>query len=229
MPKGQGVPQHVAIIMDGNGRWAKRRLLPRSAGHRAGMERIAGIAEHLFSRGVRYLTLFALSTENLSRPKEEVDALFSLFREYFTEGLSRLKEKDVLVRAIGERELLPEDIRALIQSAEKETEGGKGGTLTLAIAYGGRQDILRAARSFVREGKEPTEEEFSARLSTAGLPAPDLLIRTGKEVRISNFLLFECAYAELYFSEKLFPDFSDEDIDRALEDYAARERRFGTV
>ena len=224
----QRIPRHVAVIMDGNGRWAKKRLLPRSAGHRAGMNRMISLAEHAFSRGVEVLTLFALSTENLLRPQEELEALFALFREYFTVNLQKLKEKGVRLKVIGNLALLPEDVQELIRLGEEATSGGALGTIVLAIAYGGRQEILSAVKAAVRAGKEPTMEEFSAALG-GGLPDPDLLIRTGKEKRISNFLLWELAYTELYFSEKMFPAFTDKDFDEALEDFAGRERRFGKI
>lgn len=227
---GEGkLPAHVAVIMDGNGRWAKKRLLPRSAGHRAGMKRMIGLSEHIFDRGVRYCTLFALSTENLSRPKEELDGLFSLFREYFPANAARLKSKGIALKVIGDRSLLPEDVCALIAEGERTTAEGRRGTLALAIGYGGRQDILAAVNEAVRRGAPVTAETFSAMLSTAGMPDPDLLIRTGKEVRISNFLLWQAAYSELYFTEVLFPDFSDRELDKAIEAYGKRERRFGKL
>ena len=215
--------------MDGNGRWAKKRLLPRSAGHRAGMNRLISLSEHIFAVGVRYCTLFALSTENLSRPQEELEGLYVLFRDYFGKNAEDLKRRKITLKVIGNLALLPSDVAEVIRAGERLTVGGEKGTLVLAIGYGGRQDILAAANRAVREGKELTEEEFSALLSTDGIPHPDLLIRTGKEVRISNFLLFEAAYAELYFSDKLFPDFSDEDFDEAIAVYASRERRYGKI
>ncbi len=223
------VPLHVAVIMDGNGRWAKKRLLPRSAGHRAGMKRMIALSEHLFDRGVRYCTLFALSTENLSRPKEELDGLFSLFRTYFKENTEKLKEKGIALRAIGDLDLLPPDVKEIIRSGEAETAEGTRGTLALAIGYSGRQDILSAVNSAVKAGKQVTAEEFSRMLGTGDMPDPDLLIRTGKEKRLSNFLLWQAAYSELYFSDKMFPDFKNADIDRALADYSSRERRFGKL
>jgi len=223
------IPCHVAIIMDGNGRWAKKRLLPRSAGHKAGMNRMVSLSEHIFDRGVKFCTLFALSHENLSRPQEELDALFSLFRSYFKKNVERLKKKNIALKVIGDRSLLPDDVVSLIRAGEEETLGGERGTLLLAIGYGGRQDILQAVNRAVKAGEEVTEEKFRALLYTDGVPDPDLLIRTGKEVRLSNFLLWQSAYAELYFTEKLFPDFSDEDFDRALEAYALRDRRYGKV
>ena len=227
--KKDGAPRHIAIIMDGNGRWAKRRLLPRAAGHRAGMNRMIGLAEHVFDRGAVYCTLFALSTENLSRPKEELDGLFALFREYFPANTARLKSRSIALKVIGDMSLLPEDIVSLIRKGEADTAGGARGTLVLAIGYGGRQDILSAVNEAVRRGKEVTAEEFSAMLSTGGMPAPDLLIRTGKEVRLSNFLLWQAAYSELYFTDVLFPDFSDKELDKAIEAYGKRDRRYGKL
>ncbi len=221
------LPAHIAIIMDGNGRWAKKRLMPRSAGHRAGMKRMIGLSEHIFDRGVRYCTLFALSTENLSRSKEELDGLFALLREYFPENAEILRGKNITLRVIGDRSLLPSDIVDVIEAGERRTAGGTRGTLVLAIGYGGRQDILAAVNAAVRAGKEVTMEEFSSMLSEGDLPEPDLLIRTGKELRISNFLLWQSAYSELYFTDVLFPDFSDKELDKAIEAYSRRERRFG--
>lgn len=223
------LPRHVAVIMDGNGRWAQKRLLPRSAGHSAGMKRMIALSEYLFDRGVEVLTLYALSQENLSRSKEELAALFALFRQYFAVNVERLVKSDLRLDVIGELSLLPEDIRALIAEGKRRTEAGKRGTLVLAIAYGARQDILSSVNRAVRAGKEVTEGEFSALLSTGAYPPPDLLIRTGKEKRLSNFLLYESAYAELYFSDKMFPAFTDADMARALENYASRDRRFGRV
>ena len=223
------IPLHIAVIMDGNGRWAKKRLLPRSAGHRAGMKRMISLSEHVFDRGVRYCTLFALSTENLSRPQEELDALFALFREYFQKNTQILKEKNITLKVIGDLSLLPKDVEEIIRDGEESTQGGERGVLCLAIGYGGRQDILNAVNRAVKEGREVGMEEFDAMLSTGGMPAPDLLIRTGREKRISNFLLWQSAYAEFYFTDKLFPDFSDRELDKALAEYAQRERRYGKI
>ena len=222
-------PFHVGIIMDGNGRWAKKRLLMRPLGHRAGMKRMLSLIEHAFDRGVKELTLFALSTENLSRPKEELDDLFGLFRLYFTQHISTLLERNIRLRVIGDRSLIPQDIVRLIEAAERDTAAGERGLLTFAIGYGGRQDIVFACNKAVHEGKEQTLESFAEKLSTGGMSAMDLLIRTGGEKRLSNFLLFEAAYAEICFSEKMFPDFTDEDFDAALIDYAKRDRRYGKL
>lgn len=222
-------PRHVAIIMDGNGRWAQRRLLPRSAGHRAGLKRMISLSDHAFSRGVRFVTLYALSAENLSRPKEELDALFALFGEYFSANAKTLRERDIRLSVIGDLTLLPEEVQRTIESETARAAEGKRGVLTLAIGYGGRQEIVSAVNRAVRAGKEVSIAEFSSLLWTDGLPEPDLLIRTGAEKRLSNFLLWQSAYTELYFSEKMFPAFTDGDFDRALDDYAGRERRFGKV
>ncbi|MDE6411143.1 MAG: di-trans,poly-cis-decaprenylcistransferase [Clostridia bacterium] len=223
------IPGHVAVIMDGNGRWAKKRLLPRSAGHRAGMNRMISLSEHIFDCGVKWCTLYALSTENLRRPQEELDGLFGLFREYFIKNTQTLKKKGITLRVIGNLELLPPDVQDIIRKGEEDTKGGARGTLVLAIAYGARQEILSAVNRAVKEGKEVTEESFSSLLQTDGIPDPDLLIRTGKELRLSNFLLWQSAYTELYFTEKLFPDFTDKEFDKALKSFSERERRFGKV
>ncbi len=223
------IPAHVAIIMDGNGRWAKKRLLPRGAGHRAGVKRMVKLAEHAFESGVKVLTLYALSAENLHRPEEELQGLFSLIREYFSGDTEKIAARGVALRVIGEIGLLPEDVARLIEEGIKKGGDGSGGTLVFAIAYGARQEIVRAVNRVVAAGKKVTEAQFSEFLDTAGLPDPDLLIRTGRERRLSNFLLFQSAYTEFYFSDKLFPDFSNRDLDAAFASYAARERRFGRI
>ena len=224
-----GVPCHVGIIMDGNGRWAKKRLLPRLAGHRAGMQRMLALVEHAFLCGIKNITVFALSCENLSRPQSELDGLFDLFREYFSTQMENLAQKGIRLRVIGDRALIPSDIADLIGAGEARTAAGDKATLAIAIGYGGRQDIVAACNRAVREQREMKVESFSETLSTGGMPALDLLIRTGDEKRISNFLLFEAAYAELIFSAKMFPDFTDQDFDEALKDYSARDRRFGRI
>lgn len=223
------IPRHVAIIMDGNGRWAKKRLLPRSAGHRAGMNRMVSLSEHVFDCGAEWCTLYALSTENFNRPQEELESLYELFREYFRKNTKTLKKKSISLRVIGNLSLLPADVQEIIRAGEAETAGGERGTLVLAIGYGARQEIIAAVNRAIQEGKEVSEESFSSLLTTADMPDPDLLIRTGKERRLSNFLLWQSAYTELYFTEKLFPDFTNGDFDEALKDYASRERRFGKV
>lgn len=223
------LPRHVAVIMDGNGRWAKKRLLPRSAGHKAGVKRMLSLVDQMFRRGIKYVTLYALSAENLARPQEELNELFSLLRAYFAENVQKLKAQEIRLSVIGDRSLLPADIVQAIEAGERDTLNCGKGRLILAIAYGGRQEIVRAVNAAVAAGKQVTAEAFSALLNTAEIPDPDLMIRTGRETRISNFLLWQAAYTELYFSEKMFPEFSAKDLDAALRDYALRERRFGRV
>ena len=223
------LPRHVAVIMDGNGRWAKKRLLPRSAGHKAGVKRMLSLVDQMFRRGIKYVTLYALSAENLARPQEELNELFSLLRAYFAENVQKLKAQEIRLSVIGDRSLLPADIVQAIEAGERDTLNCGKGRLILAIAYGGRQEIVRAVNAAVAAGKQVTAEAFSAFLNTAEIPDPDLMIRTGRETRISNFLLWQAAYTELYFSDKMFPEFSEKDLDAALRDYALRERRFGRV
>lgn len=223
------VPAHVAIIMDGNGRWAKSRLMPRSYGHLKGMERMIGLLEHAFDVGVRYVTVYALSTENLSRPKEEVDALFGLFRKYFNEYARKIIERESRLCILGDVTALPSDIQDMVAEIESQSKRFEGRCVNIALNYGARDEIVRAVNLAAERGEKVDKESFSSLLYTGGQPDPDLIIRTGKEKRLSNFLLWQAAYAELYFSDKMFPAFSDKDFDAALKDYASRERRFGKV
>lgn len=223
------IPAHVAIIMDGNGRWAKRRFMPRSYGHLKGMERMIGLLEHAFDIGVRFVTVYALSTENLSRPKEEVDALFGLFRKYFNEYARKIIERESRLCILGDVSALPQDIRQMVAKIEKESARFDGRCVNIALNYGARDEIVRAVNLAVDRGEKVDKAGFSSLLYTQGQPDPDLIIRTGKEKRLSNFLLWQAAYAELYFSDKMFPAFSDKDFDAAIKDYASRERRFGKV
>ncbi len=222
------VPASVGIIMDGNGRWAKRRLLPRSAGHEAGMKRILGLVEHARARGVKYLTLYALSTENLSRPREELEGLYSLFRKYFAQYAPRLSGSGAAVKVIGDISVLPRDVRQSIEDVCSRSPAQADFTLVFAINYGSRAEIVRAANLAAGRGSL-TERDFAQLLYTADVPDPDLIIRTGGELRLSNFLLWQSAYAELYFSKVLFPDFDDRRLDEALKEYSRRNRRFGRV
>lgn len=222
-----GMPRHVAIIMDGNGRWAKRRLMPRSYGHRQGLNRMIGLLEHAYDLGIPYVTVYALSTENLKRPKEELEGLYDLIRKHFAEYMKKIIERGVRVRILGDLALLPADVGEIVKRAEADSAGYSGKGLNVALAYGSRSEIVRAANIAVSRGQQLTEESLSALLYTGGLPDPDLVIRTGKEKRISNFLLYQAAYAEFYFSDKMFPEFSDEDFDEALKDFKRRVRRFG--
>ena len=223
----QQLPTHVAIIMDGNGRWAKSRMLPRSIGHKNGMHRMIGLLEHAYDLGVDYVTVYALSTENLNRPKEELDGLFTLIREHFLVEMRKVCERGVRLKVLGNTTLLPKDVREIIRKAEEETACFEGKGLNIALAYGAREEIVRAVNKAIKSGEPLTEESLSSLLDTGNQPDPDLIIRTGKEQRLSNFLLYQAAYAELYFSDKMFPDFSDGDLEKAFAEYAKRTRRFG--
>lgn len=223
------LPLHVGIIMDGNGRWAKRRLMPRSFGHKSGMNTMIRLAEHAQKLGIKYLTVYALSTENLSRPKEELDGLFGLFRDYFTVNIKKLYKTNSRVKVIGDLSVLPEDIQKLLKDGEDNSPEDAQFTLVFAINYGSRGEIINAVNAAVEKGEKVDEEKFSSLLYTGGLPDPDLIIRTGGELRLSNFLLYQSAYAELYFTGVLFPDFSAKEFDKALKAYAGRTRRFGKI
>ncbi|MBE5740073.1 MAG: di-trans,poly-cis-decaprenylcistransferase [Clostridiales bacterium] len=225
--QGVDIPKHIAIIMDGNGRWAKKRMMPRSYGHKQGMERMIGLMERAFELGVDYITVYALSTENLKRPKEELDGLFDLFRKHFKPYLTRVCAKGVRLRAIGDISLLPEDLQQILKEAEAETAKFEGKGINVAVCYGARDELVRAVNLAVERGVKVTEESLAQLLYTHDQPDPDLIIRTGKEVRLSNFLLYQAAYAELYFSDKMFPEFSDDDLDKAILEFSRRTRRFG--
>jgi len=229
-----GAPAHVAIIMDGNGRWAKKRLLPRQAGHVAGIAALRRIVRASRDFGITHLTVYAFSTENWSRPKAEVTGLMALFRRFFDADMSKLNDENVRVRFIGRREDLAGDIRNMIEAGEVMTKANTGFHLTIAFNYGAREEIVAAARALAEDavaGKaEPaaiTEDVLDARMQTAGFPPVDLVIRPGGEKRISNFLLWQAAYAELVFRDTLWPDFGADDLRNALDEFALRERRFG--
>jgi undecaprenyl diphosphate synthase len=228
------VPRHIAIIMDGNGRWAVARGLTRSAGHRAGLTPVRMCIEECARRGVEALTLFAFSSENWGRPAEEVGSLMGLFLEALDREIAELHAQGVRVRFVGERRNLSVRLQARIAAAEERTAGNGALRLQVAVSYGGRWDIIQAAQSLAREcssgalrPEDINEGRFAAQLALAGLPEADLLIRTGGEYRISNFLLWDLAYAELYFSSRLWPDFALADLEEALAFFASRERRFG--
>ena len=223
-------PTHVAVIMDGNGRWAERRGLPRSDGHRAGVETVRAVTRAARDRGIRWLTLYAFSTENWQRPKDEVDVLMSLPEEYFSTEVEEAQKNDVRIRTIGRRDRLPPTARASVEEAVRATRGNSGMQLVFALSYGGRQELVDAARRLVQSGADPDaldEKAFAAQLDEPELPDVDLLIRTGGEQRISNFLLWQTAYAEFVFTDALWPEFGPEEFDRALAEYHGRERRFG--
>ncbi|HXO15053.1 MAG TPA: polyprenyl diphosphate synthase [Steroidobacteraceae bacterium] len=228
------VPRHIAITMDGNGRWAAARGLTRSAGHRAGLTPVRMCIEECARRGVEALTLFAFSSENWGRPAEEVGSLMGLFLEALDREIAELHAKGVRVRFVGERRNLSVRLQARIAAAEERTAGNGALRLQVAVSYGGRWDIIQATQTLAREcssgalrPEDINEGRFAAQLALAGLPEADLLIRTGGEYRVSNFLLWDLAYAELYFSARLWPDFALADLEEALTFFASRERRFG--
>ncbi len=234
MTKADNLPRHVAVIMDGNGRWAKARMLRRIVGHRKGVETVRVIVEECSRLGIGYLTLYAFSAENWSRPKTEVHALMALLKKYIRMEVPRMQQNNIRFNVIGAREELPPDVRQVVSDAIAVTSGNTGMTLTLALSYGSRQEIIRACRSVAADvtagritPEEVTEQRFAKYLYTDGMPEPDLLIRTSGETRVSNFLLWQMAYTELYFTEVNWPDFTAQELHKALADFHRRERRFG--
>ena len=230
----QRLPVHVAIIMDGNGRWAQQRMLKRIVGHQRGAETVNMVVEHAWQLGIKYLTLFAFSSENWSRPAIEVRALMTLLKKYIRKETARMMRKNIRYNVIGNRSELPDDVNETLDEAIRLTSGNTGMLLTLALSYGGRQELSMAATRLVHDvlaGKLTPEdisvEKFGSYLDTGGLPDPDFLIRTSGEMRISNFLLWQLAYTELYFTETNWPDFTFNEFNKALADFQSRERRFG--
>lgn len=222
------VPRHVAVIMDGNGRWAKKRFLPRVMGHKKGLEALEKTAAQCARLGVRYLTVFAFSTENWRRPSEEVSFLMGLFLQALQKQVEVMHRNNMRLRIIGDRSRFAENIVAGIEAAERLTAGNSGLTLVVAADYGGRWDILQAVNKLLAQGKtEISESDLAAELALGDAPEPDLFIRTGGEERISNFLLWQLAYTELYFTDTLWPDFDEAQFDLALQSFRRRERRFG--
>lgn len=221
------VPQHLAIVMDGNGRWAKQRMLPRIAGHHQGVQALHRCVRACDDRGIKALTVFAFSSENWTRPDDEVSGLMSLTLMALSREAKALNENGVRILFIGDRSRVSEQVRTAFEGAEKMTQGNRKITLNVCFNYGGRWDIAQAAQRVAALGEEITEASLSAQLTTVHVGDPDLLIRTGGEFRISNFLLWQCAYSELYFSDKLWPDFDEAALDAALLAFAQRERRFG--
>ena len=230
----QKLPRHVAIIMDGNGRWAKKHKLNIAMGHRQGVETLREVIRHTDDLGIEALTIYAFSTENWNRSREEVGALMQLILDFFKSEIDELMEKNVRILILGEKDVFPDRQRAVLIEAEQRTGGNTGLTLNICLNYGGRAELVRAARLIaqeVRDGQlsldEVDEAAISGRLYTAGQPDVDLMIRTSGEMRLSNFLLYQCAYAEFLFPKVLWPDFTVQDYDEALVAYGGRERRFG--
>ena len=227
-------PQHIAIIMDGNGRWAQKRHMPRTVGHAKGAAGVKALVEHCAKLGVQYLTLFAFSTENWKRPADEVSTLMGLFVQYLEKEMGALAAAGVRLKVIGDVAGFAPELQTRIRAAEAATQNNHAITLVVAANYGGQWDVLQAIKNWqaANPGEDVanlTPEQLAQHLSTAGMPDPDLLIRTGGEQRISNFLLWQAAYAELYFTDALWPEFDEAELSKALHWYASRERRFGKV
>ena len=230
------IPQHVAIILDGNGRWAKSKGMPRTYGHIEGAKTVEKICEEAWKMGIKYLTVYAFSTENWKRSKEEVDALMKLLRNYMKNCLKTAEKNDMVVRVIGDKTGLDDDIREQIDALEKASANNGGLNFQIAINYGSRDEIVRSVRKImedVKAGKidadQMDEAMFDSYLDTAGIPSPDLLIRTSGEQRLSNFLMWQLAYTEFYFTDVPWPAFSKEDLEKAVEKFNSRDRRFGGV
>ena len=228
----QKMPQHVAMIMDGNGRWAKSRLMPRTVGHKAGVDTIKRIAIHAHKLGIKLLTLYAFSTENWKRPASEVDYLMKLLIKFVEKKIDQLMEEDCRINFLGDLSALPDATRDAVNKALEKTKNNKSLFINIALNYGGRDEIVHAVKKIVEKGYRPdeiTEDLISENLYTASIPDPDLLIRPGGELRISNFLIYQIAYSELYFTDVLWPDFDEDELDKALEAFANRNRRFGAL
>lgn len=230
---GLRIPQHIAIILDGNGRWAKRRMLPRNAGHVQGARNVSNVCRAAYNMGVKYVTMYAFSTENWKRPDSEVAALMGLLDKYLKECMKTCKKDNMVLRVIGDRTGLSDSLRAQIKEVEEYSADNTGLVLTIAINYGSRDEIKRAVERIVRDAKEGkltsdiTEELIASYLDTNGLPDPDLMIRTSGEQRLSNYLMWQLAYAEFYFTDVYWPDFDKKDLEDAINFYNTKERRFG--
>ena len=223
------LPRHIAIIMDGNGRWAKKRGLPRTAGHKVGAEVFRDIATYCQELGIEYLTIYAFSTENWKRPKDEVDVLMSLLEQYLQEAIDTMERDHIRLRVLGDVAALSPQLQRMIDETNAISTHYQGFQANICLNYGGRAEILRAARLCAEAGEEWTEENFGKYLWSAGIPDPELIIRPSGELRLSNFLLWQCAYSEFYFCDTLWPDFKRKDLDLAIIDFQHRDRRFGGV
>ena len=223
------LPRHIAIIMDGNGRWAKKRGLPRTAGHKVGAETFRKIALYCKALGVEYLTIYAFSTENWKRPADEVSTLMSLLKKYMQEAIDTMERDQMKLRFFGDLSALSPELQALAHKANEVADRVEGFQANLCINYGGRDEILHAARECAAAGEEMTEENLERHLYSAGIPDPELITRPGGELRLSNFLLWQCAYSEFYFCDTLWPDFGERDLDEAIVAFQQRDRRFGGI
>ena len=223
------LPRHIAIIMDGNGRWAKKRGLPRTAGHKVGAETFRDIATYCQELGIQYLTIYAFSTENWKRPKDEVDTLMNLLEQYLQEAIDTMERDHIRLKILGDAAALSPKLQRMIARTNDISTHYQGFQTNICLNYGGRAEILRAAQLCAAAGEDWTEENFSKYLWSAGIPDPELIIRPSGEMRLSNFLLWQCAYSEFYFCDTLWPDFTRADLDKAIIDYQKRDRRFGGV
>lgn len=224
------IPKHIAIIMDGNGRWAKKRGLPRTMGHKAGVEAIRGVVKECNNIGVKYLTLYAFSTENWVRPQDEVNALMSLLVEYLKNEFEELNNNNVVINHIGDISKLPKICQNELVNAYEKTKNNTGVVLNLALNYGGRNEIISAVNNILKSNlKTINEEQFNRFLYTANMPDPDIIIRPSGEQRLSNFMLWQCAYSEFWYSDICWPDFKAKDLHKAIYDYQKRDRRFGGI
>lgn len=223
------LPRHIAIIMDGNGRWAKKRGLPRTAGHKVGAETFRSIATYCQELGIQYLTIYAFSTENWKRPKDEVDTLMNLLEQYLQEAIDTMERDHIRLKVLGDAAALSPKLQRMIAETNDISTHYQGFQANICLNYGGRAEILRAAQLCAAAGEDWTEENFSKYLWSAGIPDPELIIRPSGELRLSNFLLWQCAYSEFYFCDTLWPDFTRADLDKAIIDYQKRDRRFGGV
>ena len=225
----ENLHEHIAIIMDGNGRWAKKRGLPRTSGHSAGAKTFQKIARYCNKIGIKYLTVYAFSTENWKRPKDEVDAIMKLLHDYLVDSVN-FKDENIRVRFLGDLSRLSDELNGLIADAENNSKNATGLNLNVALNYGGRDEIVNAVRKLAAKGADLTaltEQELSDNLYTSGMPDPDLIIRPSGEYRLSNYLIWQSAYAEYWFTDTLWPDFSEKDIDKAIISFASRDRRYG--
>ena len=223
------LPRHIAVIMDGNGRWAKRRGLPRTAGHKVGAEVFRKIATYCKELGVEYLTVYAFSTENWKRPADEVSTIMGLLEQYLHEAIDTMEKDHIRLRFFGDMSVLSPELQALAHRTDDISTHYDGFQANICLNYGGRAELLRAAQRCAERGLDWTEENLSANMYSAGIPDPELVIRPGGEMRLSNFLLWQCAYSELYFCDTLWPDFTRQELDKAIIDYQRRDRRFGGV
>lgn len=223
------IPVHVGIIMDGNGRWAENRGKKRTFGHQEGSKNVERIVEHAFNMGVKNLTLYAFSSENWARPKEEVDALMDILKKYFKKFIKKVAKNGIKLMVMGGREQLSTDLKDIIADGEEKTKDNFAHTLNIALNYGGRQEIVTAVKKLIDNNQEITVDNISKSLYTATLGEPDLIIRTGGEYRLSNFMLYQGAYSELYFTDVLWPDFDELEFDKAVKSFGERNRRFGRV